>query len=86
VFFRKRPPENPSELYQQVLAAMDAAKAYARSHGGEIELREVTDDGEVKVKLHGACKFCPIADVTLKLGVEEVLRKEVPGVRKVTRV
>ena len=65
---------------------MDAAKAYAQSHGGEIELKEVTDDGEVRVRLHGACRFCPIADVTLKLGVEEVLRRQVPGVRKVTRV
>ena len=86
MFFRKRPPVVQSELYREVLGAMDAAKAYAQSHGGEIELKEVTDDGEVRVRLHGACRFCPIADVTLKLGVEEVLRRQVPGVRKVTRV
>ena len=86
VFFRKRAVLNESALFAEVSLAMDDAKAYARSHGGDIELHSVTDDGEVKVKLHGACKFCPIADVTLKLGVEEVLRRQVPAVQKVTRV
>ncbi|MCC7230036.1 MAG: NifU family protein [Fimbriimonadaceae bacterium] len=61
-------------------------QAYARSHGGEIHLVNVTVDGEVQVRLSGACQGCPLSDITLKKGIELNLKRMVPGVQKVVQV
>ncbi len=53
--------------------------------GGDIELIDVTD-GIVKVRLTGACKGCPMSQMTLKQGVEKLLMKEVPGLKQVQAV
>jgi Fe-S cluster biogenesis protein NfuA len=53
--------------------------------GGDIELVEVTD-GIVKVRLTGACKGCPMSQMTLKQGVERFLLQEVPGLKQVEAV
>jgi Fe-S cluster biogenesis protein NfuA len=50
--------------------------------GGDIELVDVTD-GVVKVKLTGACGSCPMSTMTLKMGVESTLKKEIPEVKEV---
>ena len=47
---------------------------------------EVTDDGIVKVKLTGACRGCPMSQVTLKMGIERALQKDVPEVKEVQSV
>jgi Fe-S cluster biogenesis protein NfuA len=49
-------------------------------------LVDVTDDGVVKVKLLGACHGCPMSQMTLKMGIEKYLKKEVPGVKEVVSV
>ena len=54
--------------------------------GGGIELVEVTEDGVVKVKLRGACAGCPGARMTLQMGVERVLKNELPEVKSVESV
>ena len=51
-----------------------------------MELVEVMADGTVKVKLLGACRGCPMSQMTLKMGIEKYLKKEVPGVREVVAV
>ena len=86
--FRKSEPE-PTEagpLYHDVRSAIVDIQAYARSHGGEIQLVGVTDAGDVKIKLRGACNGCPMSDITLKRGIEEQLKRMVPGVQKVVQV
>ncbi|MGD0232808.1 MAG: NifU family protein [Syntrophorhabdales bacterium] len=50
--------------------------------GGDIELVDVTD-GVVKVRLTGACGSCPMSMMTLKMGVENALKKEIPEVKEV---
>lgn len=70
-------------LYPQVRAAMVDVQAYARSHGGEIHLLGVSAEGDVSIKLTGACNGCPMSGLTLKHGIEEQLKILVPGVRKV---
>ena len=84
-FLRKRIAEQ-GILFPEVKSAMKGVQAYAKSHGGNIELIGVSDDGIVRVKLHGACKACPLAGVTLKLGVERQLRLAVPGIKKVVQL
>jgi Fe-S cluster biogenesis protein NfuA len=51
--------------------------------GGDIELVDITEDGVVQVRLTGACGGCPMSQMTLKMGVEKVLKQEVPGVIRV---
>ena len=51
--------------------------------GGDIELVDVKDDGKVLVKLQGACSGCPGAAMTLKMGVERILKERLPSVTEV---
>jgi len=53
--------------------------------GGNVELVDV-NDGVVKVKLTGACGGCPMATLTLKMGIERILKQEVPEVKEVVAV
>jgi len=54
-----------------------------QADGGDLELIEVTGDGVVKVRLQGACGSCPFSQMTLKMGVEQVLKRKVPQVKEV---
>ncbi len=54
--------------------------------GGDVELVEVTEDGIVKVKLTGACGSCPFATMTLKAGIERILKQEIPEIKEVQEV
>jgi len=55
--------------------------------GGGIELVSVDDKaGDVKVKLTGSCGCCPMSQMTLKMGVEKALKKEIPEIKTVTAV
>ncbi len=73
-------------LYPQVRSAMADVQAYARSHGGRIDLVSVSEDGDVTIRLNGSCSGCPMSDLTLKHGIEEQLRVVVPGIRNVVQV
>ena len=53
--------------------------------GGNVELVDV-NDGTVEVKLTGACAGCPMSTMTLKMGIEQILRKEIPEVKEVVAV
>jgi len=55
------------------------------NHGGDVELVEV-NDGVVKVKLTGACSGCPMSTLTLKMGIEKILKQEIPEVKEVVAV
>ena len=57
-----------------------------QADGGDVELIEVTEEGVVKVKLKGACSGCPMAEMTLKMGIERYLKKEIPEVKEVQAV
>jgi len=70
-------------LFGPVRSAMKDVQAYARTHGGAIELLGVTEEGDVTVRMTGACRGCPMSALTLKHGIETQLKELVPGVRKV---
>jgi Fe-S cluster biogenesis protein NfuA len=70
------------ELVEKALAKI---RPLLQRDGGDIELVEV-NDGIVKVRLTGACKGCPMSQMTLKQGVERLLLKEVPGLKEVQAV
>ena len=54
-----------------------------QADGGDVQLVDVSDDGVVTVELQGACKGCPMSQMTLANGVERILKERVPGVTKV---
>lgn len=71
------------ELEPKVSAVLDEVRTYLNSHGGDVELVDVSPDGVVKVKLTGACAGCPMAQMTLKRGIEAKLKEKVPEVTAV---
>jgi Fe-S cluster biogenesis protein NfuA len=69
----------------QVRAALELIRPAIRMDGGDIRLESVRD-GKVTVSLVGVCETCPISPVTLKQGVERILRDRVPGITEVEAV
>ncbi|MHB8069630.1 MAG: NifU family protein [Desulfobaccales bacterium] len=72
-------------MKEAVEKALEKIRPLLQRDGGDIELVEITD-GVVKVRLTGACKGCPMSQMTLKQGVERMLLKEVPGLKEVQAV
>ncbi len=71
---------------QRVEEVLDQVRISLQSHGGDVRLVEVTDDGTVKVELQGACRGCPMAQMTISRGVEARLKQEIPEVKEVVPV
>jgi Fe-S cluster biogenesis protein NfuA len=73
-------------MKEQVEKALEKVRPALQRDGGDVELVNVSDDGVVQVKLTGACGGCPMATITLKQGIERVLKQEVPAVKEVVSV
>ena len=71
------------ELKTRVEAALNKVRPGLQADGGDVELVGVEEDGVVKVRLTGACGGCPMSQMTLKMGIEKVLREEVAEVKEV---
>jgi Fe-S cluster biogenesis protein NfuA len=72
-------------MKEKVEAALNKIRPALQADGGDVELVEV-QDGVVKVRLTGACGGCPMSQMTLKMGIERILKKEVPEVKEVQAV
>ena len=73
-------------MREAVEKALDLVRPALQADGGNVELVNVSEDGVVSVKLTGACGSCPMSTMTLKMGVERVLKEQVPGVTSVEQV
>jgi Fe-S cluster biogenesis protein NfuA len=73
-------------LEEQVKNALDNVRPSLQADGGDVEFVSLSDDGTVSVKLTGACGGCPMAQMTLKMGIENYLKQEVPEVTAVVGV
>ncbi len=71
---------------KQVATVIEDIRASLQSHGGDIKLVDVLEDGTVKVELQGACRGCPMAQMTIQRGVEARLKQEIPEVKEVIPV
>jgi len=69
----------------EVQRALDDVRPQLQMDGGDVELVDIKD-GVVKVKLKGHCAGCPMSQMTVKWGVEQYLKKKVPGVKAVEAV
>ena len=75
--------ERSNIMKEKVQSALNKIRPSLQADGGDVELVEVAPDGVVKVKLTGACAGCPMSQVTLKMGIEKLLKQEVPEVKEV---
>ena len=73
-------------MKEKVEAALAQVRPMLQRDGGDVELVEITDDGIAKVRLQGACQGCPMAQVTLQMGIERVLKEMVPDIKSVQAV
>lgn len=70
----------------KVQEVLDSVRPFLQADGGDCELVDVTEEGVVKLRLHGACGACPSSTYTLKLGIEEQLKQHIPGIKEVEQV
>lgn len=73
-------------VHERVQRVIEAIRPAVQSDGGDLELVEVSPDGIVQIRLHGACVGCPSSLMTLKVGIEQNLRDHVPEVRAVRAI
>ena len=73
-------------MEEKIKEVLDEIRPNLQADGGDVEFVDVDEDGVVKVKLTGACDGCPMAVLTLKAGIERVLKDKVEGVEKVEAV
>ena len=69
-------------MKEQVQKELDKVRPSLQADGGDVELVSV-DDGVVKVRLQGACKGCPMSQMTLKNGIEKFLKEQIPAIKSV---
>ena len=70
---------------EQVQSVINKIRPSLQADGGDVELVEI-DGGVVKVRLQGACAGCPMSQMTLKNGIERILKQELPDVKSVESV
>ena len=73
-------------LEEKVKQVIERIRPSLQMEGGDVELVEVTSDGVVKVRLKGRCVGCPFSVLTLKAGIEQAVKNEVPEVKEVISV
>ncbi|UCC40014.1 MAG: NifU family protein [Candidatus Aminicenantes bacterium] len=72
-------------MKEEVEKVLEKIRPSLMADGGNVELVEV-DENVVKVKLTGACGGCPMSQMTLKMGIERLLKKEIPEIKEVVAV
>ena len=72
-------------MKEKVEVALDKIRPALRADGGDVELVDVKE-GVVTVRLTGACGSCPMSTMTLRMGVERVIREEVPEIKELVAV
>ncbi len=73
-------------LKEKVEKALEKVRPSLQADGGDVELVDVNEDGTVHVKLQGACAGCPMSTMTLKMGIEKILKQNVPEIKSVEQV
>jgi Fe-S cluster biogenesis protein NfuA len=78
--------ESDTAVREKVAKLINLIRPAVQSDGGDLELVDITPEGIVRIRLHGACVGCPSSSITLQVGIERNLRAHVPEVRGVEAV
>jgi len=73
-------------MRDKVEKALEKVRPMLMADGGNVELIDVTSDGIVKLKLKGSCGCCPMSQMTLKMGIERIIKEEVPEIKEVVAI
>lgn len=73
-------------MFLRVGNVLQQIRPAIQADGGDVELIEVTKDGLVRVRFHGACVGCPSSEMTLKTGLEHTIKERVPEVTRIEAV
>ena len=79
-------PSDDRSVFERVDEVIKAIRPAVQDDGGDLELVDVTEEGIVKIRLHGACVGCPSSSMTLHMGVERNVRERVPEIVGVEQV
>jgi Fe-S cluster biogenesis protein NfuA len=74
------------KLFVKINKAIDKIRPYLNADGGDVSLLDITEDLVVHVRFSGACDGCPYSMMTLKAGIEEAIKKDVPEIKEVIAV
>ena len=72
-------------MWDKVEEVLNKIRPNLVSDGGNVELINV-NDGRVELKLTGACAGCPMSTLTLKMGIERILKQEIPEIKEVVAI
>ncbi len=72
-------------MREKIEAALSRVRPVLQADGGDVELVDVSD-GVVKLRLTGACAGCPMSTMTLRMGIERVLKEQIPDIKEVVAV
>ncbi len=73
-------------LHERIETALESIRPYLKADGGDVKFLEVDDNQVVKLELLGSCGSCPMSAMTLKAGVEEAIKREVPEIRGIEAI
>jgi len=73
-------------MREKIEAALDEIRPHLQADGGDVELVNILEDNTVEVRLTGMCGGCPMAQMTLKNGIERIVKEKVPEVKEVVSV
>jgi len=73
-------------MKEKIQEALEKIRPFLQQDGGDVEFVDFTDDGVVKVRLQGHCAGCPMSQMTVKNGIERLLKEEYPEVASVEAV
>lgn len=74
------------EIKEKVDKALDSIRPHLAVDGGDVEVVEVTDDMQLKIKWLGNCENCFMSEMTMKAGIEEVVKTQVPEIKSVVAI
>ena len=73
-------------MKEKVQKAIEMVRPGLQADGGDVELVDVSPEGVVKVRLTGACHGCPMSQMTLKMGIEKIIKQQVPEIKEVVSI
>lgn len=73
-------------MLERVEAALDKIRPFLIADGGDVKVLEITDDMVLRLELLGACGACPMSPMTMKAGVEEAVKRDVPEIASIEAV
>ena len=74
---------NTHELAQKVEASLDSIRPYLKADGGDVQIKNISDDHVVQLEFVGACGNCSMSTMTFKAGVEAAIKRDVPQIKAI---